>query len=180
MTYPFNQAQSFTKGRGGKKIKLIVIHTMETPETPSRARQVWNWFAGKTAPHASAHYMVDNKEILQSVKDEDTAWAVADSLLNQTSISIEHAGQASQTTAQWNDAYSNAELKLSAKLSAELAKKYNIPAVKLSPADILAGKSGFCGHNDITAAKKIAGGHTDPGKNFPWDKYLKLVTSATK
>jgi len=175
MTYPFNQAKSYTKGRGNFKIKLIVIHTMETPESVSRARQVWNWFAGSTSPHASAHYMVDNKDVLQSVLDTDTAWAVDDFPLNQQSISIEHAGSASQNNGEWNDEYSNAELKLSAKLSAELAKKYNIPLVKLSPADIMAGKSGFCGHVDITVAKKIAGGHTDPGKYFPWDEYLKLV-----
>jgi len=47
--------------------------------------------------------------------------------------------------------------------------------VKLSPEDVLAGKAGFVGHNDITLAKKIAGGHTDPGANFPWDSYLKAV-----
>lgn len=175
MTYEFKQAKYYTKGRGKNKIKLIVVHTMETPETPSRARQVWNWFAGTTSPHASAHYMVDNLQILQSVADEDTAWAVDDFDLNQQSISIEHAGSASQNDGEWNDKYSNDELKLSAKLAKELATKYNIPIVKLSPADILAGKSGFCGHIDITTAKKIAGGHTDPGKYFPWDKYLKLV-----
>ena len=173
MSYAFNQAKYYTKGRGKNKIRLIVVHTMETPESPSRAKQVWNWFAGTTAPHASAHYMVDNTDILQSVLDTDTAWAVDDFDLNQQSISIEHAGSASQNDGEWNDTYSNAELKLSAKLSAELAKKYNIPLVKLSPADILAGKSGFCGHIDITVAKKIAGGHTDPGKNFPIADFLK-------
>ena len=62
-------------------------------------------------------------------------------------------------------------------LAADIAKRHNIPLVKVSPADILAGKSGFCGHIDITVAKKIAGGHTDPGANFPWDAYLALVKS---
>jgi len=180
MTYQFIQAKHFTPGRGGKKPILIAIHTMETPESEGRAAQVANWFAGATAPQASAHYMVDDKQVLQSVKDEDTAWAVGDFLLNQESISIEHAGTASQTPAQWEDAYSKAELALSARLTADLAHKWGIPAVKLTPAQILAGKSGFCGHADITVAKKIAGGHTDPGPNFPWDKYLKLVNDILK
>jgi N-acetyl-anhydromuramyl-L-alanine amidase AmpD len=175
MTYKFIQAKHYTPGRGGKKPNLIVIHTMETPENEGRAAQVANWFAGATAPESSAHYMVDDKQVLQSVKDEDTAWAVGDFPLNQASLSIEHAGTASQTAAQWADAYSKAELELSASLAAELAHKWGIPAVKLTPADILAGKHGFCGHADITAAKKVAGGHTDPGVNFPWDLYLSAV-----
>jgi N-acetyl-anhydromuramyl-L-alanine amidase AmpD len=177
MTYPFAKAANFTKGRNGNKPHLIVVHTMETPESNGRAKQVAAWFAGKTAPKASAHYMVDNTSVVQSVLDEDTAWAVDDYELNQKSISIEHAGTASQSAGQWTDKYSSDELAASAKLSAGLAKKYNIPLVKLTPADILAGKAGFCGHVDITKAKKIAGGHTDPGPNFPWDKYLGLVKS---
>lgn len=177
MTYPFYQAVNFSKGRGGHIPHLIVVHTMETPESEGRAKQVAGWFAGKTAPQASAHYMVDDKQVVQSVSEFDTAWACDDWLLNQQSISIEHAGSASQSPEQWNDAYSQAELKLSAQLAAEIAKRYRIPAIKLTPADILVGKAGFCGHADITAAKKIAGGHTDPGTHFPWDTYLGLVKS---
>jgi hypothetical protein len=148
---------------------------METPESEGRAAQVANWFAGATAPQSSAHYMIDDKKILQSVKEEDTAWAVGDFPLNQSSISLEHAGTASQTTAQWEDAYSKAELDLSTTLSADIAHRHGIPVVKLTPADIVAGKSGFCGHADVTLAKKIAGGHMDPGANFPWNLYLDAV-----
>ena len=175
MTISFEQAEHFTVGRNGNKIKYIIIHTMETPETKGRAKQVWQWFAGKTAPQASAHYMVDATDILQSVEDLDTAWAVNDFPLNCQSISIELSGSASQTPAQWADAYSKAELANAAKLCADLAKKYKIPAVKLSPADILAGKSGFAGHVDITVAKAVKGGHTDPGKSFPWVLFLTQV-----
>lgn len=177
MTYPFLQAISYSKGRNNHAPRLIVIHTMETPESEGRAKQVAGWFAGKTAPQASAHYMVDDKQIVQSVLETDTAWAVDDWELNQISISIEHAGSASQTLAQWSDFYSKAELALSATLAADIAKRWRIPIIKLTSADILAGKVGFCGHNDITLAKNIKGGHTDPGVNFPWTDYLKLITS---
>jgi len=90
ITYPFIQAKHFTAGRNGKKPKIIVIHTMETPQSEGRANQVALWFAGSSAPQASAHYMVDDKEVVQSVKEADTAWAVDDQMLNQESISIEH------------------------------------------------------------------------------------------
>lgn len=177
MTYPFIGAKHFTAGRGGKTPRLIVVHTMETPESNGRAYQVAQWFAGPSSPQASAHYMVDNSEIYQSVLEENTAWAVDDFELNQESISIEHAGLAAQSEADWHDHYSLAELALSAKLAADIAHRNGIPIVKLTPADILAGKSGFCGHIDITLAKHIAGGHTDPGTNFPWIEYLAKVQS---
>ena len=67
MTYPFVQAKHFTAGRGGHTPRMIVIHTMETPETEGRAKQVAAWFAGSTAPEASAHYCVDDKDIITSI-----------------------------------------------------------------------------------------------------------------
>jgi N-acetyl-anhydromuramyl-L-alanine amidase AmpD len=97
--------------------------------------------------------------------------------LNQESISLEHAGYAAQTAAIWANPYSNAQLALSASLAADIAKRYSIPAVRLTPAQIVAGGTGFCGHNDITAAFKIAGGHTDPGIFFDWNDYLSMVKS---
>lgn len=174
MTYPLIRAKHFSPGRGGKKVRLIVIHTMETPETLGRAKQVATWFAGPTAPQASAHYCVDSKEIYQCVADNDTAWAVDEFATNEASISIELAGSSSQTQLQWNDAYSKGELDLAAKLCAELAIKYNIPVVKLLPTSVKIG-TGFIGHMDVTTAFNIAGGHTDPGHGFPWKDFMALV-----
>jgi N-acetyl-anhydromuramyl-L-alanine amidase AmpD len=175
MTYPIIRSKYYTPGRNGVKPRLIVVHTMETPENRGRAFQVATWFASPSSPQASAHYCVDDAEVYNTVLEADTAWAVDDFPLNQASISIEHAGSASQTPAQWDDHYSNAELTVSAKLAAGIAKRYGIPLVKLTAADVLAGKSGFIGHVDVTTAKKVPGGHTDPGPNFPWTKYLALV-----
>lgn len=177
MRIPFIGAKHFTPGRNGHKPSLIIVHTMETPENRGRAYQVANWFAGPSSPMASAHYMVDDAEIYMSVKEEDTAWAVGDFDLNQKSISIEHAGVAAQTSQEWQDNYSKHELANSARLAADICKRYNIPAVKLSPQDILAGKPGFAGHADITVAKHVVGGHLDPGVHFPWDDYLKQINA---
>ena len=177
MAYPLIPAKHFSIGRGGKKIRMIVLHTMETPETVGRAKQVAQWFGSAKAPQASAHYCVDPTDIIQSVVDSNTAWAVDDFDLNQQSISIELAGSASQTVAQWHDAYSTKEFAKLVELSKGLMKAYDIPAVHLTTEQILDGKSkGFCYHADITAAKKIAGGHTDPGKNFPMAELLKAVS----
>ena len=175
MSYPIITSKHFTVGRNNIKPRLIVIHTMETPENRGRAYQVATWFAGPSSPQASAHYCVDDAEVYNTVLEANTAWAVGDFKFNEASISIEHAGSASQTPAQWDDDYSNAELKVSAKLAAEIAKRYNIPLIHLTAGEVNDGKSGFIGHVDITTAQKIKGGHTDPGPNFPWAKYLALV-----
>jgi len=149
---------------------------METPETGGRAEQVAKWFAGETAPQASAHYCVDNTAIWQNVKDTDTAWAVAVEDYNQESISLELAGQASQTPAQWADTYSRGELAGAEKLSAELSVEHGIPPIHLTDKQILDGVTkGFCYHADISRAKAIAGGHTDPGVNFPLYNFLASV-----
>ena len=170
----FIQSKNFTKGRKGQKIRLIVIHTMESGEQQGKAKQVANWFKGKTAPDASAHYCVDNKDIINTVKEIDTAWAVGQVDINRCSISIELAGSAKQSKIQWLDKYSEAVLLNAAKLTAELCKKYNIPAVKLRGTEVKFGK-GIIGHNDVTEAYRIKGGHSDPGHNFPWSKFINLV-----
>jgi hypothetical protein len=43
-----------------------------------------------------------------------------------------------------------------------------IPLVKLSPADVAAGKAGVIGHADWTQGMHD-GSHYDPGPEFPWD-----------
>ena len=170
------RAKNFTKGRNGKRVRLIVIHTMESGEQPNKARQVAMWFRGSTAPDASAHYCVDNKTVVQSVDEKDTAWATGESNTNRESISIELAGSASQSKFQWNDTYSKGVLTQAAKLVAEIADRYSIPVVKLTPAKVKSGK-GIIGHWDVTLAYGIKGGHTDPGKNFPWTDFIKMVES---
>ena len=176
MNIPFIKSKNFTKGRNGRPVRLIVIHTMETPETVGRAKQVANWFKGSTAPDASAHYCIDNKDIISTVAETDTAWAVGVSEVNQISISLELAGQASQSKIQWQDQYSTAVLTNAARLTAFLCNKYNIPVVKLNPMQVKLGK-GIIGHNTVTAAYQVKGGHSDPGNNFPWVDFIKLVES---
>lgn len=175
----FFQAKNYTKGRKGKRVRLIVIHTMESGEQPGKAKQVAMWFAGKTAPEASAHYCVDDQLVAASVKETDTAWAVGQSDINRESISIELAGKASQTKLQWKDEYSKDMLGVAAKLVAELCVKYRIPVKKLSPNQVRTG-SGIIGHVDVTEAYRIKGGHTDPGKNFPWTDFIKMVEAEYK
>lgn len=179
----FVQAKHYYKG--GNKPKLIVIHDMEYPERPTGAEWCADFFAAANAPQASAHFCVDSNSIVQCVNESDGAWHCPGSLpkkggleINRSSIGIEHAGYARQTKEEWADTYSMAELELSAKLVADICRRYDIPAKRLTPEDLLKeGATGICGHVDCTKATGV-GSHWDPGSNFPFDWYIDRVNAA--
>lgn len=179
----FVQAKSFY--RGGNAPTIIVIHDMEYPEKPGGAEWCADFFASGRV-QASAHYCVDNDSVVQCVKDTDGAWHTPGSLpkkggreINRSSIGIEHAGYAKQTAEEWLDDYSRAMLELSAELTATLCVRFSIPAVKLTPQDLIDGKRGICGHVDCTKATGV-GSHWDPGPGFPWEWYLARVGAHVK
>ncbi len=172
----FVAARNFGPPRGNSPIKWIVIHTMQAPEKPYTARAVAHWFAGSSAPQASAHYCIDAIEVIQCVKETDVAWGAPGA--NRFGIHLEHAGYAEQTPDEWADDYTTATLTRSAELAREIAQRYDIPFVHLTPDQLKNGEKGFCGHVDVTVAFNHGKGHTDPGAWFPWDRYLALCRGA--
>lgn len=171
--YKYVPARHYQKA-DRKVIEGIVIHTAETPEHGSVAENLQSWTAGPNANVSSWHYAVDNDSITQSVLEKDVAWHAGPA--NGWTIGIELAGKASQTSAQWDDDYSRAVLENAAKLVARIAGDYGIPVEKLSADDLKAGKrKGIFGHVDVTNGLTNGKGHTDPGKSFPWEKFIARV-----
>lgn len=79
----------FTPGRGGRKIRYVVLHHTAGVLT---TEQVWNTWQTR---QASAHYIIEpSGRIGQLVYDRDTAWANANLQANQESITIEHSNSA--------------------------------------------------------------------------------------
>ena len=109
---------------------------------------------------SSAHYTVDQGgNVVQGVADKDVAnHAVG---VNNVSIGIEHTGTANDPN-EWNYTIYDE----SAKLSAALCIKYNIPATRIMDET----GTGFIGHVDTKNTT-----HTDPGPYWDWDKYLNWV-----
>lgn len=174
--WPYVQAKNYYQRPN--KPRIIVIHTMETTEKPGKAMAVANWFAGKSAPRypapsASIHFCVDDRQIVQCVRELDMAWHASQA--NPHSLGIEHSGYAAQSAKDWSDEYSMRMLALSARLTAELCVRYGISPRKASTDQYLAGETGLMGHIDVNTAHGKRG-HTDPGPNFPWVYYLDLVT----
>ena len=174
-------AAHYTAGRQGQTIHILVLHSAENQELPGQAEHLAQWFAGSTAPQASAQEMIDNLHTVQSVPDGSTAWAVNDWNINTISKSYELTGHASNTVAQWADAYESAVIKNAiADVKADMAT-YGIPAVHLTDSQILAAHNGdksikgICTHADISRALSIPGGHVDPGPNFPMVNFIKSL-----
>jgi N-acetyl-anhydromuramyl-L-alanine amidase AmpD len=170
MQIPFVPAANFTpaKSRG---IDVIVIHTMEAPESVNTAENVAKYFQRKSV-RASAHYCIDSNSVVQCVRDRDVAWGAPGA--NHNGLHLEHAGYAKQGSAQWSDPYSTAMLKLSARLAARLCNAHRIPVRWLTPGLLKQGLRGFTSHHNVSLAFRKST-HTDPGPNFPHALYLKLV-----
>lgn len=108
---------NFTKGRNGKNIELIIIHSIVG--TASSAIGHFQNPASKV----SAHYIVDwDGAITQMVKDEDTAYQAGVWDFNLKSIGIEHSDLGQPGIVRPDVLYQE-----SATLVATLCQKYNIP-----------------------------------------------------
>lgn len=174
---PFIAAKNFTPGSPTRNVDVVVIHTMEAPETVNTAKNVASWFAGLVQayppPAASAHYCVDAENLVQCVRDRDVAWHAPGA--NHNGIGVELAGFAKQTKEQWSDEFSTKMLRRAAFLVARLCRDYHIPVVRLSPEELKAGKRGLCGHDTVSKTFPKPGAHWDPGPNFPWTSFLAEV-----
>lgn len=156
--------------------RLICIHSMESPEKPGTALAVAKWFAGSSAPMASAHLCVDSIDTIECVRQQDIAFAAPGA--NGDGYHVELAGRAAQSEAEWTDALSLATLKRAASAIALVCQAYEIPIVWLTVDQVKDGKTrGICGHHDVTLAFKKST-HTDPGAGFPKQMFLGLVFDA--
>lgn len=160
----------------GRRIDVVVVHTMEIAERPDAAEACARWFQAPES-EVSAHYCVDADSIVQCVLDQDIAWHARGG--NANSVGIELAGFARQEPGEWNDAASRAVLDRAARLTARLCGRYGIPVVWLSADDLLAGRRGVTGHVQVSEAYGRSD-HWDPGPAFPVERFLALVRKASK
>lgn len=166
------QAKYFAKG-GNVPPTRVVIHTAEVPAKPGAAHVVARYFANP-GRQVSAHAAVDDAEVWRCVDDHDVAYHAPP---NRRSLGIELAGYAHMTPAEWSTPFMQATLAGAAEQVRAWCNAYGIPRVWLSPADLQAGKHGICGHVDVSHAFGQTN-HTDPGPNFPVNKFMSLLVPA--
>ncbi|MFD6550267.1 N-acetylmuramoyl-L-alanine amidase [Streptomyces sp. NPDC058398] len=108
----------------------------------------------------SAHYLVRSADghVTQCVRERDVAWHAGNWDYNTRSIGIEHEG--------WVDRpayFTNALYEESAKLTAAICDQYGIPK----------DRAHILGHYEVPGTD-----HTDPGPNWDWTRYIRLVNFA--
>ncbi|WP_240436999.1 N-acetylmuramoyl-L-alanine amidase [Streptomyces sporangiiformans] len=108
----------------------------------------------------SAHYVVRSADghVTQMVRERDVAWHAGNWDYNTRSIGIEHEGWVDQPAY-----FTDAMYAQSAKLTAAICTRYGIPKDR---AHIIA-------HYEVPGSD-----HTDPGPNWDWTRYMRLVGSA--
>lgn len=142
-----------TASRGVGDIKSIIIH-----DTEGSYAGTISWFKNPDA-QVSAHYVVRSSDghIAQMVDEKNIAWH--DACYNTNTVGIEHEGYASKPE-QW---FTEAMYTESAKLTAYLADKYNVPKEHKT--------GGIQGHGEAPDCSD----HTDPGPGWNWTHYMDLV-----
>jgi len=129
--------RNYTKGRGGKKITQITMHT-----AVSSASSLFSWF-NKDSTNASSHYYVNKDGIVeQYVEESDTAFANSNLASNQRSITIETWDGGNPNDPIRTDALYNSL----AHLVADICKRYGIPPVLLTKEQSQTNTKGITQH----------------------------------
>ena len=173
---------SFTPGDNAPVTRIVIHATcpdvgFSAASAPRAAHGTALYFASGNAG-GSAHYVcgVDGEE--HCVPENTVAYHAPP---NGGSIGIEITAEGGQyannyTRDQWLSPLVWPAVQRAATRTRDLCARYGIPVVKLSPADLLAGKRGISGHVDVSQAWRQST-HSDPGPNFPWDRFMAEITS---
>ncbi|MET7701991.1 peptidoglycan recognition family protein [Streptomyces sp. NPDC005485] len=105
----------------------------------------------------SAHYVVRSADghVAQCVREHDVAWHAGNWDYNTRSVGIEHEGWVDQPAY-----FTNALYEESAKLTAAICTRYGVPR----------DRAHILGHYEVPGTD-----HTDPGPNWDWTRYIRLV-----
>ncbi|MEU2281022.1 N-acetylmuramoyl-L-alanine amidase [Streptomyces sp. NPDC013178] len=134
-------------------VDRVVIHVTQT--TYSKALSVFQ----NPRKKVSAHYVVRSADghVAQCVRETDVAWHAGNWDYNTRSVGIEHEG--------WVDRpayFTDALYEESARLTAAICDRYGIPR----------DRAHVIGHHEVPGTD-----HTDPGPDWDWARYLRLVNS---
>lgn len=165
---------NFTKSKGIRSVRGIVLHTTQSHERPNGWWGPIAWFQNRQS-EVSAHLVVEQFKLIQCVELNDVAWHAGS--VNGWTYGVELCGRADQTADQWNDDYSLGVLMTGARAVAWLAAHADIPLERLSDEGIRKKglpRGGVFGHVDANRALGVKKGHQDPGPNFPFETFLQM------
>ncbi|OIJ67948.1 N-acetylmuramoyl-L-alanine amidase [Streptomyces mangrovisoli] len=111
------------------------------------------------AHQAAAHYVVRaDGGVTQMVRELDVAFHTGNRSWNERSVGVEHVGFVDRASS-----FTDAMYAASARLTATVCRRYGIPV----------DREHVVGHAEVPGTD-----HTDPGRYWDWDRYLKLTRRA--
>ncbi|MFF4395214.1 N-acetylmuramoyl-L-alanine amidase [Streptomyces sp. NPDC001480] len=152
---PATSSNYTVSGRPGTyTIDRVIIHV--TQETYTDTLAIFQ----NPQKAVSAHYLVRSADghIAQCVREANIAWHAGNWDYNTRSIGIEHEGWVDQPAY-----FTDALYEQSAKLTAAICDTYAIPK----------DRAHIIGHYQVPGTD-----HTDPGPNWDWVRYIRLVNFA--
>ncbi|MFB7498227.1 N-acetylmuramoyl-L-alanine amidase [Streptomyces sp. NPDC056161] len=109
---------------------------------------------------AASHYIVrQDGQVTQLVREQDVAFHAGNRQYNERSVGIEHEGFVEDPSSLTDEMYA-----ASARLTAAICGRYGIPV----------DRTHVIGHSQVPGTD-----HTDPGRYWDWDRYMKLVREAS-
>lgn len=162
----------FNKGNNLPPTRVVIHCTAGPGQTCAKGAQGTAKYFQDPKAGGSAHYITDLDETIQCAYDDVICWHAPP---NPHSLGIEmECSLAGDGKGHWGQTDHITMMHRTAKLVAQKCLQYGIPIVKLSVADLQAGKHGVCGHADVSKAFHQST-HTDPGSYFPWDQFMVWV-----
>ncbi|MEU0126535.1 MULTISPECIES: N-acetylmuramoyl-L-alanine amidase [unclassified Streptomyces] len=109
------------------------------------------------AKQVSAHYVVRSGDgfVAQCVPERDIAWHAGNWDHNTRSVGIEHEGWVDQPSY-----FTDAMYEHSARLTADICERYGLAK----------DRAHIIGHHEVPGSD-----HTDPGDDWDWVRYIRLV-----
>ena len=146
----------------GRDIQGIVVHTAENGRN---AKDIAKHLS-KTDKVSSAHVVIDDKNIVNLLPDDYTAFHARGH--NSRSLGIELAYNASD----WgiDKEYENQLITTASKWATDKCEVYEIPARRLNINEWLKGQKGFISSSELDPVRRA-----DPGINFPWEQFFTLI-----
>lgn len=158
------------------EVRYLVLHTSEQSgaEDPNDAEDLAKFLTSpgdRTTSSggrygSSYHGITDTDRVLPCVADDFVAYAASGG--NRDGLHLCLPVKAGQTRAQWLDATSRPYIRIAAWWIVDKARAHRLPLVRISPAELAAGRLGYCDHGTVSKAFGLST-HTDVGPNFPWD-----------
>lgn len=155
-----------------KPVNLIVLHVTAGLQDlgmsgADQSAEGTNRYGATTSTKASWHSCVDSDSIETALPDEYTAFHCVN--YNGQSLGLE----ISNTDAQWDNKpfeWIEETLRNAAKVCLAWEKKFDIPRVLRSKAEVDAGLSGYSYHMFLDPKRR-----RDPGVTYPWDRFVAIL-----